>query len=316
MRRNRIAYDVETMKRTIELKHVGPREHVQHLLEELIARLEDKVGHLPSDAVSVHVVFDENGRHKLYRTSLTCHVPGRTLAAHEESREAGATIRRAFAEVERQLEKYKAVLRHEHLRRRSKRLTRKPTVRTISWLVSALWLISAADAAYGEEPSAQAPSPKAVEAIQLLESEDPYQRQVGFLRLEALREPSTAPAIKVYIDSKDPELRAYSLRALAAIEGLSAVPFLLERLKTDKHPRVRRAALLALEPLQAGDQAILPACIVALRDRNTEVRMTAVDIVSRIDDPRAREAIVKRYKWEGRRDVRRVLKMAMKRLGP
>ncbi len=112
------------MKQTIELKHVGPKGHVQALLADLIGRLEEKLGHLPQDATSIHVVFEENGLHKLYRTSVTCHVPGRMVAAHEESRDSGTTIRRAFAEIERQLEKYKAVHRHEYQRRRSKRTVR------------------------------------------------------------------------------------------------------------------------------------------------------------------------------------------------
>ena len=159
------------------------------------------------------------------------------------------------------------------------------------------------------------PSPQAVEAMQLLESTDAYQRQVGFLRLEALREPSTVETIQPYVDSKDPDMRAYSLRALAAIQGAPAVPMLLSKLKSERHPRVRRAALLGLEPLQKSDPEILPAFIAALRDPNTEVRMAAVDVVSRIDDPRAREAILRRYKREWRRDVRRVLRLAMKRLG-
>ncbi len=106
------------MKRTIELKHVGPKQHVQTLLDGLIGRLEEKLSHFPSDAVSLHVVFEENGTHKLFRTALTCHVPGHTVAAHEEGRNAGASIRAAFAEVQRQLEKQKASLRHERLRRR------------------------------------------------------------------------------------------------------------------------------------------------------------------------------------------------------
>ena len=109
------------MKRTVELKHVGPKAHVRNLLEELIDRLEDKLEHFPEDAVSLHVLFEENGSHKLYRTSLTCHVPGHTVAAHEERRDAGLSIREAFAEVERQLEKQKALLRREHLRRRPRR---------------------------------------------------------------------------------------------------------------------------------------------------------------------------------------------------
>ena len=109
------------MKRTIELKHVGPREHVQGLLEELASRLEEKLRHFPADAVSLRVVFDENGAHKLFRISLTCHVPGHTVAAHEERRDPGDCIREAFSEVERQLEKQKALIRGEHLRKRSPR---------------------------------------------------------------------------------------------------------------------------------------------------------------------------------------------------
>jgi HEAT repeat protein len=174
------------------------------------------------------------------------------------------------------------------------------------WMLTAAWV-------YAEE-SLSSPSPKAEEAIRLLSSRDPYQRQLGFLRLEALREQSTVPAIKTYLASKDPEARAYSLRALAAIEGIQAIPELLEALRMEKKPRVRRAALLGLEPFQQSDPRILPAFLGALRDRDTTVRMTAVDIVSRVDDPRAREAILRRYKREGRRDVRRVLALAIKRI--
>lgn len=115
------------MKRIIELKHVGPKEHVKALLEDLIGRLEEKLSHFPPDAVSLHVLFDENGTHKLFHMALTCHVPGHTVAAHEEGREAGATIRTAFAEVERQLEKQKAFLRGEHLRKRLKEAGDEPS---------------------------------------------------------------------------------------------------------------------------------------------------------------------------------------------
>jgi hypothetical protein len=175
--------------------------------------------------------------------------------------------------------------------------------------------MSLAASAVAEEPVSTTPSPKAVEALRLIESTDPYRQQLGFLRLEALRETSTVPLIRKYLMHRDPELRAYVLRALAAIEGAPAVPTLLAALRTDKQPLVRRAALLGLEPLQQSDPNILPAFIKALRDKKTEVRMVAVDIVSRVDDPRAREAILLRNKRERRRDVRRVLSIAMRRLG-
>ena len=117
------------MKCTIELKHVGPQGHVQQLLEELTARLEDKLGHFPVDSVSLHVAFEENGSHKVYRMSLACHVPGHMVAARQEGRDAGLCIRKAFAEVQRQLEKQKAIIRHESQVRRSRRAGRGSSFR-------------------------------------------------------------------------------------------------------------------------------------------------------------------------------------------
>lgn len=188
--------------------------------------------------------------------------------------------------------------------------------RRLWWVIGAVVLMSAAAHADTEEPPAPsaAPSPKAVEAMQLLQSSDAYQQQLGFLRLEALRELSTVPMIQPYVTSKNPDTRAYSLRALAAIQTVAAVPLLLETLRREKDTRVRRAALLGLEPLVKADPAILPVLIQALRDRRVEIRIAAIDIVSRIDDPRARQAILVRNQRERQRDVRRVLVMAMNRM--
>ncbi len=176
-------------------------------------------------------------------------------------------------------------------------------------------VLCAAPAASGraEEPSAAPPSAAAQAALRLLEDKDPYQRQLGFLRLEALREASTAPVIRGYLTSRDPETRAFSLRAVAAIEGKGAIPLLVQVLQADKHPRVRRGALLGLEPLQPRHPELVPLFMKALRDRSPEVRMTAVDIVSRIETPEAKDAIRKRVRREGDRDVRRVLDLAVKR---
>ena len=106
------------MKRAIELKHVGASRTVRGLLEDLMDRLEEKLGHLDGDAVSVHVAFEENSAHRLFRIAVTCHVPGHLVAAHEEQRDAGAAIRKAFAEVGRQLEKHRPAVRREKLMRR------------------------------------------------------------------------------------------------------------------------------------------------------------------------------------------------------
>ena len=180
-------------------------------------------------------------------------------------------------------------------------------------LLAAAALGLAAVSARSEEQEGH--RPRSSELLRQLNAEDAYEQQVAFVRLEALREPATLPAIKPYLEHRDPDTRSYAVRALGAIGGIAEVPTLLEVLRTDHHPRVRRAALLALEPIQQADPQILPAFLKALRDRKPEVRMTAADIVSRIDDPRAREAIRSRYKRERDRDVRRVLTEAIKRVG-
>ena len=107
---------------------------------------------------------------------------------------------------------------------------------------------------------------RAQDAAALLDSKDPYQRQVGFLRLEALRDPATGPLIRRHLASTDGEHRAQAVRALAAIEGVHAAPDLLQSLRADRDADVRRAALLGLEPLAELDEKILPALIDALRD--------------------------------------------------
>ena len=159
----------------------------------------------------------------------------------------------------------------------------------------------------------EALSPEAREAAGLLDATDAFTRQLGFMRLEALREPATAQVVRSYVDSPDPMTRAFSLRALGAIEGQAAVPLLLERLQGDHHARVRAAALLALEPL--ADPRIPPALIARLQDPDPEVRMAAVDAVSRLNSEQARAAIRVRRRREHHRDVRRVLEQAMKRIG-
>ena len=158
-------------------------------------------------------------------------------------------------------------------------------------LVTAFWFGIPLAGAEPKAADAGSPSPQAREAIRLIESEDPYQRELGFLRLEALREPETIRFIRPYAEDRKPDIRAYSLRALAAIQGPEAIPLLLQTLHTDRKPEVRRAALLGLEPFERTSPKILPAFLSALRDHSTEVRISAVDVVSRIDDPRAREAI-------------------------
>ncbi len=169
--------------------------------------------------------------------------------------------------------------------------------------------------AWAQETTTASVSPEAQRLIDQFEIDDPYLRRQAFLQLEALREPATASVIRQYLAHRQPELRALGVRALAAVEGLHAVPTLVERLTKDRSPSVRLQAILALEPFVAQDASSVPPLIKALRDRHAEVRMAAIDVVSRIETAEAQEAIAIRWKRERHRDVRRVLEAAMKRLG-
>ena len=192
----------------------------------------------------------------------------------------------------------------------------RPAVRDLSRLLAIAglcvlgFLVSLPAGVAQENPSA--PGPEATRLLKQLEAKDAYTRQFAFIELEALREPATASIVRRYLDNRDPDTRAFSIRALAAIEGPASVPTLLDRLTRERNPRVRVAVVLALEPLQ--DPAILQAFIGKLRDPNREVRMALVDAVSRVDRPEAREAIRRRWRRERDRDVRRVLEEAMKRV--
>jgi ribosome-associated translation inhibitor RaiA len=97
---------------------------VRALIDELLDRLEHKLRHFPAEVVSAHALFEENGSRTLYHASLTCHIPGRLIAARKEARNPGQALRGAFAELERQLEKQNRTLRQRHLRRRSLQVRR------------------------------------------------------------------------------------------------------------------------------------------------------------------------------------------------
>ena len=119
------------MKRFIELKHIGPKDHVRRLVEEWCDRLEEKLRYVDAESISVHVVFEENGTHKLSRASVTCHVPHVLAVAHEEGRNPGVALRGAFEELEHQLEKHRPLRRRKVMQKHApKRQQAAPAIDT------------------------------------------------------------------------------------------------------------------------------------------------------------------------------------------
>jgi len=100
------------MKREIEFKNFSPAARLPELIESSIARLERHAPDLRDDAVMLRLVVEENATRTLYHVSLTCGVPGRTLAAKTERHDPEEAVREAFAEIERELERHKEKLTH------------------------------------------------------------------------------------------------------------------------------------------------------------------------------------------------------------
>jgi len=150
--------------------------------------------------------------------------------------------------------------------------------------------------------------------IDQLDDEDLFVRQKAFMELEALRDPASMDAIRARLTAPDPNTRAFSARALAAVASRSAVPVLLERWTKERHVYVRSSILIALEPFLEQEPSVVTTVLNALRDRKRDIRMAAADIAGHINRPEARAALQVRWKRERDRDVRRVLERIMKAL--
>jgi len=109
------------MKRNIEFKGFEAQQSVRKLIDRLISKLEKNASTFSPELLHLRVMVDQNSVKSLYNISLTLHLPGKTLAAKEEQLDMQAAIKAAFAEIERQLEKYKASVRGEHWKRPERR---------------------------------------------------------------------------------------------------------------------------------------------------------------------------------------------------
>ncbi|HXH10743.1 MAG TPA: sigma-70 family RNA polymerase sigma factor [Alphaproteobacteria bacterium] len=94
---------------------------IQQLLDRLIARLDKQLVDFSPEVTFLHGLMEKHPTRALYRVSLVLTLPRCTLVAKEEGPAAESTLRSGFLELERQLAKHKALLRHEHLWKRPAR---------------------------------------------------------------------------------------------------------------------------------------------------------------------------------------------------
>ncbi len=110
-----------TMKHEFEFKHFEPTPAVRSLIDQRIARLDRQLQALAGKDLFVRCVVEQVPARTLFSVSITLAVPQKTLSAKEEMHDAEAAIRSAFAEIERQVEAYKAEIRGEHWWKRVQR---------------------------------------------------------------------------------------------------------------------------------------------------------------------------------------------------
>jgi ribosomal subunit interface protein len=101
------------MRHNNEYKNFEPKERVRKLVEDLIARLDKHVKDFPEETVFLRVLIEETAVRKLYHVSITLDLLGKILTAKEERHDVVETVRDAFEEIKRQINKYKAEVRGE-----------------------------------------------------------------------------------------------------------------------------------------------------------------------------------------------------------
>ncbi len=112
------------MKTSISYRHVAKLSRPE--LEDLIGRLTERrlkphLSHFPTGLVRLHATVERSRHRSVYRVRLQLVLPGGTFACGNDSPEPGAAIELSMAELERQLERHVAHLRHEDAWRRKER---------------------------------------------------------------------------------------------------------------------------------------------------------------------------------------------------
>ncbi|WP_457668746.1 hypothetical protein [Thiolapillus sp.] len=97
---------------------------LQEGVREASAALQEILGSFDSDSVRLEGAVERHGNKALYRTRLKLLLPGKTLVALEEADDGVVVIRQAFAELRRQVDRFKHLVRNDHLWKRPRRRAR------------------------------------------------------------------------------------------------------------------------------------------------------------------------------------------------
>jgi ribosome-associated translation inhibitor RaiA len=100
------------MKHIVEFKDWTPEPQVNELLGAELDRLQRLVRGLRTESLVIRIVVDQNETRTLYRVTIRMELPGPDVSASEERHDLKETVHDAFAEIRRQVEKYRRKLNH------------------------------------------------------------------------------------------------------------------------------------------------------------------------------------------------------------
>jgi ribosomal subunit interface protein len=112
------------MKHTVEFKDWTPDADARELVQAEIRRLQRLIRTVPEESSFLRVVVDRNRTRTLYRITITVGLPGPNLATREERHDLREAVRDAFAEIRRQVEKYREKVTHVYEHKRPARRAR------------------------------------------------------------------------------------------------------------------------------------------------------------------------------------------------
>ncbi len=102
------------MKLSITYKNVDAHSTVEKMVAPHIIKLQRLLKSYAPDLVQFHGSIAKQARKEEYSFSINLGLPTGTLHCVGEGYDVGACVKMAFAEIESQLKKHKALVRHDY----------------------------------------------------------------------------------------------------------------------------------------------------------------------------------------------------------
>jgi len=102
------------MKFSITYKNIEAHSAVEKMVAPHIEKLQKLLTSYAPDLVQLHGAIAKQARKEEYNFSLNLGLPTGTLHCVGEGYDVGASVKTAFAELESQLKKHKALVRHDY----------------------------------------------------------------------------------------------------------------------------------------------------------------------------------------------------------